>query len=623
MMNYKLRMKILHQKLATYNWRLTAALLCILCFVFCTNIIAQNVKFVAKVDKKELATSERLTITFELVNAQGDKFRAPDLSNFKLLSGPNQSSNFQFINGKTSSSISFSYIVMAFKEGEFEIGSASIESGGKKLSTDPIKIKVVKGANVNSNANNQNQGNASSNQAIKGDGNVFIKMFVDKSKVYQGEQIIVTYKLYTRASIVDYEIKHSPTFDGFWSKDVELGQVNLTPESYNGQNYYAATLKKNILFPQKHGRLKVDPLKMNITVRVKEKGNPYDVFDQFFGRYKDIKYELESNVYNIEVQPLPEQGKPESFSGAVGTYNFKVETSKNKLKANEALNIKVKINGTGNINLIDKPVISFPTDFELYDPKINDQTSSTAGLMRGKKEWDFLVIPRTAGHFNIDPVKFSYFDPIKKKYIELKSEPIILDVEKDLNAANNTVYQSNNPNQKEIATLGKDIRYIKTGQHLQAPSDPFFGSTLHLLGLSFPLLLTLGLLYFNKKQNEFKADTVQFKKSKANKIALKRLKSAKILLDKPSANVGGKDFYEEIFNALNGYAQDKFHIQLVDLSKDSIKQKLSQMNIDPETIKNFTDTIAYCEMARFSPVSEISKEEIYQKSMDIITKLEK
>ncbi len=591
----------------------------ILILFFCTPLFlySQSVKFTASSSKNPVPTGDRFEIIFELTNAQGSNFQAPKISDFRILGGPNQSTQISIVNGQTSSSTSYSYILLAVSEGEFEIGSASIISNGKKLTSDPFKIKVVKGASVPSNSQgSQAQQNSSSDKMGSNDGNVFIKLFTDKTKVYKGEQVNISYKIFTKGNIVDYNINHSPSFEGFWSKDVDLGRIGLQPEKYNGVNYYVAPLRKNLLFPQKNGKLTIEALKMDVVLRLKERGNPYDVFDQFFGRYQDVKYDLKSNILAIEVLPLPEQGKPNSFNGAVGNYSFSVDISKNKVKQHDALNLKIKVQGTGNIHLleVDKPI--FPSDFEIYDPKISDQINYSDAV-NGKREWDYLIIPRTAGKFTIPTIRFSYFDPQKKKYIELSSPDIIIDVEKDLQA-NNTTSFIQGSGQKEVVSTDSDIRYIKTNTVFNTIQDTFFGSLYHIFIVLAIIIITYIVWYFNYKNNKLKSNVTLYDKQYANKKALKKFSIAQKAMDSNSDT-----FYEELYKGFMGYFEDKFSIPKHSLTTDSIKISLQDHIKEKSLIDNTMDIIFQVEMARFAPNVKITKQELFNKVIQTIQNLDR
>lgn len=581
---------------------------------------AQPATFKAKVSKNPVATGERMVIEFELGNAQGNGFQAPSLSDFKVLGGPNQSSSFQFINGRTSSSQSFSFVVMPYKEGEFTIGSASIVADGKKMTTDPITVKVTKGSSVPAPSSNSTPGggDVAEPKADKASGNVFIKLFLDKTKVYKGEQITATYKIYTRASIVDNSLEEAPSFNGFWSKNIDLSQAPpLKPENVNGMTYYSAVIQKKVLFPQRTGKLKVDALKMQVVLRLKEQGNPYDVFDQFFGRYRDVKYDIASNELSVDVLPLPDQGKPASFNGAVGNFNFSVDVSKKKLKANDAINLKLRVSGQGNLHLVDlvKPV--FPSDFETYDPKISDQTTLSSGWMDGKKEWDYLLIPRVGGNFNIGPFAFSYFDPQKKKYVEISKEAIELEVQRDSSQQVNSVF-SPGVQQKDIKTMASDVQYIQTNASSWSRLGEYFvGSILYWLCVILILGAFIGFYFYQKHQIELQSDTIWLRQSKASKVAQQRLQKAQQAIQQPDL------FYEELYKGFTGYLADKWNIDTSLLTKEHIAQKMQQAHYADQYIQQVMEHLNYLEMVRFSPLQNQSREALYQQTADCINTIEK
>ncbi|MCI5057000.1 MAG: BatD family protein [Flavobacteriales bacterium] len=377
----------------------------------------QTTSFKTKLSKNSVSTGERFEVIFEL-NSNGGNFKPPSLKGFKILSGPNKSTSIQMINGQVSSKLTYSYVLMAAEVGELTIGAASIKVGAQELKTEPVTLTVTKGSAVK--PSNTNTGQNSNNKPDIAD-NLFIKLFVNKSKAFTGEQITATYKIYTRLSIVDNEVNTLPSFNGFWTQDVDLPQhTALRNEVLNGVPYQVATIKKVILFPQRSGKLKVDPMSLDVVVRIPQRSSSRNIFDQFFGRYKDVKYTISSNAQTINVKALPSNA-PEAFDGAVGNYSFSAVIDKNEIETNDAINLKLTLSGQGNIKTLEDLDIDFPSDFEVYDPKIKDQINTTNGILSGKRTYEYLIIPRHAGEFTIDPIQFSYFDPKSKKYVDLSS----------------------------------------------------------------------------------------------------------------------------------------------------------------------------------------------------------
>lgn len=589
----------------------------ILIFITLTSSVAysQDVKFTAATSHTEVATGDRFQIQFT-ANAKLTNFKAPDLSDFRVLSGPNQSQSMSFVNGNMSSSVSISYVLMAIKEGNYTIKPAVAAVDGQAYSTNSINISVSKGVNVQQQAQQQNQVDESINVS-KADASkdLFIKSSATKTTVYQGEYLVATYKLYTKVNIAGNELVKNADLNGFWSQEIDLGQAQWSQEVFGGFRWNVATIRKIVLFPQRSGTLTIDPLEMKFIVQRRASGGN-SVFDQFFGRVENVEANLKSEPIKIKVLPHPEN-RPVSFNGAVGQFEFTASLSSNQVKANEAINLKIKISGKGNLPLIDQLPIEFPKDFETYDPKVIDNYKTSASGVIGSKEFDYLIIPRHAGTFTIEPIEFTYFNPDTKSYQTQKSEPFTIIVEKgDGNSANVTF---NGANKEDVQILGEDIRYIATKDMLVTHSKTtFYGSWLFYMLLALVPLLFVGVLVFRNKIRESRKDVIGFKSRKANKVANKYLLAAKKSLEANQKN----EFYEHISKALFGYTSDKLKIPLSALSKENISQKLNDVNVDLETQNNFIATLELCEMARFAPVS-VSEQEVISKTEVIINQIEK
>jgi hypothetical protein len=571
----------------------------------------QDVSFTAATSHNTVKTGDRFKIQFTS-NAKLANFKAPKLSDFRVLSGPNQSTNMSWVNGKTNSSISYSYIIMAVKEGEFTIGSAVASVNGQAIKTQPFKIKVGKGVQVQQNGNKAKSQTKSGGSASD---ELFIRSTVSRRKVYQGEQIIATYKLYTRVGLAGNELVKNADLNGFWSQEIDFGEAVWTKEIIGGYKYSVAKIREIVLFPQRSGKLEIDPLEMKFIVQKRVQGGGQSVFDQFFGRVENVEYSLKSKPIKITVLPHPANA-PVNFTNAVGSLNMKVNVSANEVKANEAINIKIKVSGKGNLPLIDIPELTFPSDFETYDPKINDNVKTSTAGVSGSKEYDYLVIPRHAGQFKLDPIEFSYFNPSTKKYETITSDPIEINVLKsDGSASDNVVYSSN---KEDIKVLGEDIRYIHTNNvEFRNSNSSFYGSwKFYLLMVLAPFLFLLTYLFRNKIRVA-NSDVAGINKKKANKIAGKLLSSAKQSLAENKTAA----FYEDISKALFGYIGNKLNISSAALNQSNIKEKLTQLNASEETSKELIDTIELCDMARFAPVS-ISEQEVYNKAEAIINQIE-
>ncbi len=593
-------------------------LLNILFLLFAISLFAQDAKFTASVNKNKVGLNETFKITFSL-NKNGNKFNAPSFKDFFVLSGPNQSSNMQFINGNVSQTISFSYMLKPRAVGKYTIGSASIETDGNKILSNKVSIEVTK-SKTTPQANQQQQNKDIYKQIGE---NLFIKAKVDKTNVYQGEQIVVTYKVYTRVSVVNYAINKIPKLSGFWAQDINLsGQISLHTENIDGVNYNTGVLKKTILFPQKSGKLEIDPLAMECLVRVKTQSRRKSIWDDFFddpffGRSKDVKYVAASNPIRINVRSLPEANKPSNFKGAVGKLSMKASLNNTETKANEAVTYKIIISGKGNLKLIEPPELNLSKDVEIYDPEIVDNISATSAGMSGKRTIEYLLIPRYKGEYKIPGISFSYFDLTKKDYVTLSTPEYILKVTEGDEAPGTGI---TGVGKEDVQFIGKDIRFIKTGkQEFKKKGEYFFGSLTFFILLSFPFLAFAGMIFYKKRYDKLSADTLLLKRRKANKIARKRLLIAKKYLKESKKEA----FYEEISRALWGYVSDKFNIQLADLSKDKVKDILVNKKVKEPLIDAVINTLDKCEFARFAPGSDsMEMENVYTSTIKLISELE-
>ena len=579
-------------------------------------------KLTAQTSKAKVAVGESFQISFSL-NSSGSNFVAPALNDFNVYSGPNQSTSMSYINGAMSQSITLSYIIAAKKEGKLTIGPASVNVNGATIQSNSFNVEVVKGA-----VNQQNQGN--NNQAAQNNSapasenvsdNLFVKTTVSKTKAYLGEQITVTHKVYTRYQLRGFQDIKFPDYTGFWAQDVPNNpQIQITNENIDGVSYQVGELKRTYLFAQRSGKLEIEPMNIACVVRKQSNKKPRDVFEQFFGGgYEDATYNVKSKAVPIEIMPLPEANKPSDFSGAVGNYSFKAQMSKDKIKANDAINLTITLLGKGNIKLVDPLKIVFPEDFETYDPKIKENITSNVNGVSGNKTFDYLIIPRHEGNYKIDKINFSYFDPEKKQYVTLPSPEFTIHVDKGTEKdASANVYNQNS--KEDVKVLGNDIRYIKTNNIVLKPKDNyFFGSSLFYLGLISPFFAFIGFIFIRRKSIDLNKDAVAVKSRKATKMAKKRLALAEGHLKSNDK----EQFYIEIFKALYGYISDKLNLPAIDLSKEHISETLKAKSVNDSTIQQLMTTLDNCEYARYAP-STVSGDlnNIYTNTVELITKIE-
>ncbi len=590
-------------------------------------IILQNAHFTATASKTTLSVGEQFEITYTL-DVRGKNFLPPEFRGFQVLSGPNESSNISYINGNISQSISYSYYLSAEKEGSYSLRPATILVNGQLISSNAITLKVVKGSNGQNGGSSQGGQNkvdskvSSSSYDLSKD--VFIKASVDKTQVWLGEQIIITFKLYTRLSLSISSIDKIPDFTGCWNQDVKQPNQNiqLSTEKINGQEFKVGTLKQTVLFPEHAGDIKVDPMIMTLQVRVqnhqKRSFDPFDPFgmDPFANLYSDIKYIAKSEPVKIHVKPLPEQGKPQSFTGAVGNFKIMASVDKKKGKTNEGLNYTITIIGKGNLTLLKEPLLNLPTEFEKFDPKITDSIRTDPEGQRGFRSFGYLLIPRKEGNYSFNPVNFSYFNPLSGKYNTLSTTSLPLQIEKGANQTAPTVYS--NPEKQDIRMLDKDLHYIKVGDpQLLYKNGRFFNSFGYYVLFLIGFISFISGVYYKKYQEKELQDIQKTRSKRAGKVAARHLSMAEKELQTGNIPL----FYENLSKGLYGFLSDRLVIPFANLNLETIKNSLSSKGYPSNLIEELSQTLNICEMARYAPMSNVSQKEIFEKSKSIIYKI--
>lgn len=602
--------------------------LLIILVIFSFGVKAQKISFTQKAPGA-VELGESFNVVYQ-INRNGNSFKGPTFKDFDYQGGPYTSSSqsYQMINGSTTQSVSLSYTyqLRASKVGKFTLPAATIKVNGKTYKSNSRVIEVVKGNNPappssSSNSNPSTKG-ANSDKAIP-EGIIFGRTLVNKKNVYVGEPILVTQKIYSKKQIANVTDFKEPSYDGFWKEDIDIGQLKLTKENYGGQVYFTVTLQKMILFPQKVGKLDLGSFDLNAVISIRKTRKARNQWEYWQYGDKVVTAEntnvsINSPKVNINVKSIPEAGRPKDYTGVVGNFTFSAKLDKSKVEANDAINLKLVVKGNGNIDLLDIPKPAFPSDFEIYDPKIKTKSDNSVAGVNGSKSYEYLIIPRNEGLYEIPPISFSYFDVSKGKFITLKSDTFRIKVGKG--KASTVLRTSDDINRTDVKYLDQDIRFIKTNSnHWQPIGFHYFNSLLHIsLLILFPILLILAIIIFNRNRKQ-KADVVSMKNKRATKVARKRLKNADKLL---KANKQ-KEFFIEISLVLWGYLSDKFSIPVSELSMDNIREKL-RSKMDEETIEEVIKVVDKCEYARFAPSGSTSiSQEIYDESMDIISKIEK
>ena len=574
-----------------------------------------------------VAVGDQFRLSFTINTQNVRDFRVGEIKDFDVLMGPSRSqqSSVQMINGKTTStsSITFTYILMANKEGTFTIPAATAIADGKEVESTPFKVKVLPKDDANGiggvGGNNDTQSTGRNNASLSAT-DLFVTSTTSKTTVYEQEAILLTYKIYAAVDLRGFDNVKLPDFKGFQSQEVELpNDRRWELEHYRGRNYRSTIYRQFVLFPQQTGQLEIESARFDASVaRATEAIDPFDAFFNRGNTYVEIKKTLTTPKILVTVNPLP-SGKPDGFTGGVGDFSINSSLSSNHVKANDAVTLKLNITGIGNLKLIKAPEVKFPEDFEIYDPKVDNQFRLTSTGLSGSQTIEYLAIPRNAGNYRIPALKFSYFDTKTKSYKTLTTESYDLQVDKGDGTATQTV--SNFNNKEDLRILNEDIRFIKQNDvKLRPRGGYFFNSLAYWMFYIIPLATLIFLFIIYRRQIAENANITKMKNKKANKVALKRMKEAGKLL----ADGNCDQFYDEVLKALWGYTGDKLSISSSMLSKDNIEGKLLEHQVPQDVINDFIDILNTCEFARFAPGEEKNQnmDKVFASALDTIGKME-
>lgn len=554
------------------------------------SLYAQNIEFKANVSKNTLGANERVRIEFTM-NKNGDNFTPPSFDDFVVIMGPSQFVSESWFNGVRSFSKTYNYILQPKAKGKFTIGQASIDIDGRTYKTAPIAITVTEDVARES---------------------FFLLAEVSKPNPYLNEAVSVTYRLYVGSNVAlnDLQWVTDPKFPNFLSKEIEMPNYEIGECSYQGRNYRYIVVKKVVLYPQKTGTITLEPLTMDAVLTVPTNQRA------FFGRimYEQVSRRVTSGNKTINVKDLPEEGKPDNFSGAVGDFSFAVTPNKQTLKGNESMQLKVEVSGSGNLKLFDLPKPTFPSSLEVYPPEQNDDISTTLAGMKGRIEQTYTIVPQYKGKYPISGVAFSYFNPNTHKYETIKTDELWIDVTEGAPNENTPTDVAN-----DNTLPSSQFRAQQPNTGLVAMHQPaFFGSVRYYLYLLLPLLLIpIALIAWRIRQRRA-GDIEGAKVRTANRLAKKYLSEAK-------RKLADKDhFYEALERALHNYLKAKLKIETTEMSKDKINELLLARHAAPETVERFIQLLANCEMARYSQHhTDASVESDFGNAVQVITELDK
>ena len=568
-----------------------------------------------------VAVGDQFRLSYTVNTQKVKNFRAPSIKGFDVLMGPSRSYSMQSINGNTTETLTFTYILLAQKEGEYTIPGATITANGDQMLSNSVKIKVLPAdkANSSQSGNAQSTSRSSSSGTSISNNDLFITATASKTTAYEQEAILLTYKIYTVVDLRGFDNVKLPDFKGFHSQEVELpNDRRWGLEHYKGRNYHSTIYRQFVLFPQQSGKLTIDAARFDASIEKMDAiDDPFEAFFNGGAGSIQIKKTLMTPKLTIDVKALP-AGKPADFSGGVGEFNISSSINSTKVKTNDAITVKVVISGTGNLKLVGEPEVKFPEDFEVYDPKVDSKFRLTNAGLSGNKVIEYLAIPRNAGTYKIPAIKFSYFDIKSRSYKTLTTEEYTVQVEKGAGNASQTI--ANFTNKEDLKVLNEDIRFIKQNDVKLSPKGKyFFGSMGYWLFYIVPGLIFIACFLIYRKQIAANANVAKVRTKKANKVAVKRMKQAGKLL---AANE--KDaFYDEVLKALWGYISDKLSIPVSQLSKDNIEEELRKYGVAEDLIKEFLNALNSCEFARFAPGdANQAMDKVYSDSLEVISKME-
>jgi len=585
-------------------WHIILMVICLQPVALPAQESGDEVTFELQLSKDRLGVNERLRVDFTM-NRDGDNFIPPDFDGFRVLMGPSQAISSSWVNGVRSYSKTYSYVLAPLQKGTFTIGQASIVIRGNTYKTIPRKVTITE-------AVDQPGGPSSLDDVAEQ--NLHLVAEVSKTNPYLNEPISVVYKLYFSSAVglSNFRPLDNPKYNNFWSQEIPFSKYNIENGLYEGQPYRYVVLKRVVLYPQKSGELEIEPLALEVSLEV-----PTDRRN-FFGEriYANTNKAVSAGKRTIQVRPLPESGRPDDFSGAVGTFDFRVEASRDALNASESLQATVTVTGKGNLKLFQLPRLTLPSALEVYEPEFTEDIRTTISGMQGSVTESYTIVPSFQGRYPIPEIGFSYFNPETQRYERLKSEEITIQVLEGPTATSAEKVVETGP--KSVVRTGDQFYFLKLKPNLSPRGwQPFFGTRQHMIWLLGPLLLIPLFILFRKKREERERDVEGLKIRRANRLARKYLSRAR-------KELGEKDaFYVALEKALHNYLKAQLNIETTDFSKDKIRELLLGRGASEASVNGFTELLINCEMARYSPFSRVQMQQDYDKASTVITALDK
>ncbi|MCD8186319.1 MAG: BatD family protein [Rikenellaceae bacterium] len=603
--------------------------------LFCSGLWAQQIDFTAGAPQMvEAGVPFRIefTATVNTSEITPSGFTLPPIHGADVIAGPSEArgQNFMSINGRRSESYTYTYtyVLVAESEGRLEIPQASITADSKQYTSQPLKIDVVAGGAASSGGSSappsrqpgtQGQNPSPSTNTLQRD-DVVLRVIPSRTQVYKGEPIRLVLKIYTRHDL-DMQNLKSPALTGFWSQDIQSSSSEWQQEELNGKLYHSLVLREYLAFPQQSGTLTIDQFSLTANVRLITQSRRQSIFDDFFGggpQMQQVPMDVHSNAVSIQVKEWP-AGAPAGFQGAVGQFKLEGGPSQTQLSANSSANFDLRISGSGNLPLITPPEIEMPTSFEQYAVKTTDGYTASASNITGTKTFSTPFIARAEGEYTIPPVEFVYFDPSSERYQTLRTPNYTMHIGEDTGSGGNSPGLVSGVSKEELKILGEDIRFIRISDpRLRKSGSVFLYSAGYWIVLLIIIAAFAGAMLYLQKQIKFRNNTTLVRNKRAQKVALRRLKSAeKNMLAKNNAG-----FYEEMLKALWGYMSDKLNIPAANLSRDNVREGLAAKGVEPEWIDRYIEAIAECEYMQYAPSDKTQIGDVYNAAVELISKME-
>ncbi len=572
-----------------------------------SSISYTQVKFEAKVSKQKLGVNERLRIDFEM-NQDGDNFVPPNFDDFTVVGGPNTSLKNLYVNGKRTYQKTYSYFLAPKKKGKFTIKQATIEIDGEVYKTFPVTVTVTAAVD---------KPNGPPDASDIASDKIHLVAEVSNSNPYLNEPTTVVYKLYVSTEVgisSNWREKQTPRYNDFWSQNIEIKGLNIQRGEYKGEDYRYVVLRKTVLYPQKTGKLKLEPLVLDITVEVPT--GRANIFGQQI--MTQVPKTVTAGSRTINVKPLPEQGKPSDFKGAVGDFDFKVTTSKNQLNATESLQAKIEVSGRGNLKLFELPKLTTPSSLEVYEPEHKESVRTNLGGMQGSISDTYTIVPQYRGKYPVPSISFSYFDLKTESYKRITSDEIIIDVVEGPTATTDNSENTSAATKQAVKPNANAFAFIKTSSNWESmTTKDFFKSTSFWCLLLLPFLAIPLAIVIRREKDKRKADIIGSRVRKADRLAKKYLSEAK-------KNLGQKEaFYESLERALHNYLKAKLRIETSDFNKEKIETLLTKKNVESTVVSEFISIIESCELARYTPITNVTMQNDYDKAAKTISLIDK